>query len=291
MEVLRFTLPVIFKESVTIQEDQLLHHAYLHHRPEVQLTCILEGEGTLIAGTSMHAFSAGDIFLIGANQPHVFKARPEYFLSGSTAQCRCLMICFDPHGALSAVFNLPEMQALLTFVVQHNNGFKIPSGYTKQVAQKMKEMQLLNGLDRLTSCFHLLKTLHQMNVSAVPLCVASVKEVSERNGLRIGVIYHYITKHYNRIITLDEIAAIANMSIPSFCRYFKQHTGSTFGMFVNEIRINEACKKMTAGNCEKISAVAYESGFNTVSNFNRIFKNIVGISPGYYLKKYNSNFN
>ena len=80
MKALQFTLPVTYDKSVIVQEEQLPHfYPYLHRHNEAQLTWIQEGEGTLVAGTSMHSFSAGDIFLLGANQPHLFKSNPEYF--------------------------------------------------------------------------------------------------------------------------------------------------------------------------------------------------------------------
>lgn len=55
------------------------------------------------------------------------------------------------------------------------------------------------------------------------------------------------------------------------------------------MRINEACKKLTSGNFENISIVAYSCGFNSLTNFNRVFKGIVGYSPKYYVDRYFKN--
>ncbi|MCK7554673.1 AraC family transcriptional regulator [Chitinophaga sedimenti] len=56
--------------------------------------------------------------------------------------------------------------------------------------------------------------------------------------------------------------------------------------FLNEIRINEACKKIISGEFSSISSIAYNSGFNSAINFNRVFKKTTGISPSEYIREY-----
>ncbi|MBS1504715.1 MAG: AraC family ligand binding domain-containing protein, partial [Bacteroidetes bacterium] len=80
MKVLQFTIPIAHDKSVIVQHDQMQHfYPHLHRHKEAQVTWIQEGEGTLIAGNHMHVFGPGDIFLIGPDQPHLFKSNPEYF--------------------------------------------------------------------------------------------------------------------------------------------------------------------------------------------------------------------
>ena len=73
------------------------------------------------------------------------------------------------------------------------------------------------------------------------------------------------------------------MSIPAFCRYFKNTTGKTFVSFLNDFRIVYACK-LLGDEHGTIQAVAYDSGFNSVSQFNRAFKKYTGKSPTEYRK-------
>jgi AraC-like DNA-binding protein len=109
---------------------------------------------------------------------------------------------------------------------------------------------------------------------------------SESEGIRIGRIFDFLMQHYSRNITLTEVAAAAHMTAPAFCRYFKKHTRQTFVAFLNEVRINEACKQLTAGAHQNISTVAYNCGFNSLTNFNKVFKSIVGHSPKTYIDQY-----
>jgi AraC-like DNA-binding protein len=98
-------------------------------------------------------------------------------------------------------------------------------------------------------------------------------------------------QHYNRDLTLEEVAAAAYMTPQAFCRYFKKHTRLTFVSFLNEVRINEACKKLIEGSYDSVSSIAYDCGFNSITNFNRVFKSTLGISPREYLNKFMSNVN
>jgi len=91
---------------------------------------------------------------------------------------------------------------------------------------------------------------------------------------------------YDKPITLEDVAKQAHMTPQAFCRYFKKHTLHTFVSFLNEVRINEACKKLTDGNYDSIATVAYNCGFNSITNFNRVFKSVTRKSPSEYVDSY-----
>ncbi|MCB0845369.1 MAG: helix-turn-helix transcriptional regulator, partial [Bacteroidetes bacterium] len=85
----------------------------------------------------------------------------------------------------------------------------------------------------------------------------------------------------HRPISLEEIAAEINMTVPAFCRYFKKLSGKTFTRFVNEFRVVHACKLLSE-KPSSITEICYESGFNNFSHFNKIFKETTGKSPSAY---------
>ena len=85
-------------------------------------------------------------------------------------------------------------------------------------------------------------------------------------------------------IRLEEIAGIACMTPQALCKYFKQKTRKTLLECINETRIGYACQ-LLAGSDYNIMQVCYESGYNNLSNFNRYFKKIVGMTPAEYKKK------
>ena len=99
-------------------------------------------------------------------------------------------------------------------------------------------------------------------------------------------IFRYTMDHFDGDITLEQIASIACLTPQSFCRYFKKHTGKAFIHFLNEVRINEACKKFVENNFVSIGNVARKCGFNSAISFNRVFKTIMKKTPKDFIKTY-----
>jgi len=288
MKVLQFTIPVAHDKSVIAQqEDMAYFYPHLHRHKEAQVTWIQGGEGTLIVGNSMHAFKAGEIFYIAADQPHLFKSSPEYFHPESDKKVKALTIFFDPNGGLASLFLLPEMKGFKDFIRQHTQGFRVPDEYVNKVSRAMLDVQAAGGPDQLIQFLQMLRILSSMKVSPVPLSDFDIApSINEVEGIRISNIYNYILQHFSKDITLDDVAREACMTPQAFCRYFKKHTRQTFVSFLNQTRINEACKKLTGNKYESISVVAYKCGFNSITNFNRVFKSVIGRSPREYLENY-----
>ena len=291
MKVLQFTIPVPHDRSIIAEKVCLpYHYPYLHRHKEVQITWIQQGEGTLIAGNNMHDYSAGDMFLIGANLPHVFKSNPEYFAPNSNKQIEALSVFFNPDGDLSSLFKLPEMKPALIFIQQYQQGIKLPHHVTDKVSQIMSTLNKGSGSDQMIHFLYLLKCLTGIKSKLQPISTyGNLPGITENEGIRISNIYNYIMQHYSEPITLEDVARVAYMTPESFCRYFKKHTGHTFVSFLNQVRINEACKKLIAHKFESINAVAYKCGFQSITNFNRVFKYVIGNSPRGYLDNYNNN--
>jgi AraC-like DNA-binding protein len=79
-------------------------------------------------------------------------------------------------------------------------------------------------------------------------------------------------------LRLSEAAQLVHLSEGAFSRFFKTHTGKTFPCFVNELRIGRACRLLTETD-ETITEIAYGCGFANLSNFNRQFLRLRGMSP------------
>ena len=92
-------------------------------------------------------------------------------------------------------------------------------------------------------------------------------------------VFEFTMNHFEKQITLDAIAEIANMTKNAFCKYFKKRTNKTYVQFLNELRIEQACKLLIANKDFSIIQIAEASGFNNISNFNRQFKSIKKINP------------
>jgi len=290
MKVLQFTIPVPRDKTVIVQKDELPHfYPHLHRHQEIQLTWIQQGEGTLVAENNMYSFRGGEIYWLGVNLPHVFKSDPSYFSPSSCKKVQTLNIFFNAKGQLDSFFDLPEIKNVKNFLQNQQSGFKVPPEHVEEIAERMLRIQQTTGIDQLVHFIELLKQLSSYQ-ELTPLSARSQPiAYSEHEGIRIGAIYNYIMQQYDRPITLEDVAKQAHMTPQAFCRYFKRHTLHTFVSFLNEVRINEACKKLTDGQYDSIATVAYNCGFNSITNFNRVFKSVTGKSPSEYVDSYLQN--
>jgi AraC-like DNA-binding protein len=92
---------------------------------------------------------------------------------------------------------------------------------------------------------------------------------------------HYIAEHGREEISLAEVAKAVNMSAFYFCKVFRKSTGLTFTDYVARTRV-ETVKKLLLNPHTRISEAAYEAGFQSLSQFNRVFRRIAGESPTDY---------
>ena len=290
MKVVQFTIPVVGGKSVIIQEDHLpFFYKHLHRHKEMQVMWIIKGEGTLICGNQMHRFKAGEVFVIGANQPHVFKNDAGYFDKPYKKQAQSLIVFLDLEGPLSKIFDLPEMKSIKRFLSTTASGLKARKGYQKAFSEAMNELKNKKAVSQIAALLQLL----QMMASSKkwePLSTETIKyNITDTEGLRMDNVYQYTMANFTKNIHLKNIASIANLTGPAFCRYFKKHTRKTYVSFLNEIRIGEACKRMMGGDYDSIATIAYETGFKNVVTFNRVFKQITGNSPKNYIKAFSLN--
>ena len=109
----------------------------------------------------------------------------------------------------------------------------------------------------------------------------SNKEETER----LNKVYQHTLLNYSKEITLEEIAAIANLSVTSFCRYFKLMTKKTFHELLIELRISHARRLLMEDSGITVESIGFECGFNNRSNFFRHFKKFTGLTPAEFKRK------
>mgnify|MGYP000329867692 CR=1 FL=1 len=95
-------------------------------------------------------------------------------------------------------------------------------------------------------------------------------ELHKVDDVEVKVI-DYLNQHFDKPISLADVANLANMTEVSFSRFFKQHTGISFIDNLLEIRLGHASRLLIETHLP-ISQIAFNCGFNNISNFNRIFK-------------------
>jgi AraC-like DNA-binding protein/ligand-binding sensor protein len=93
-----------------------------------------------------------------------------------------------------------------------------------------------------------------------------------------------IGERYADQLSLNEIARAVNMSAFYFCKSFKKMTGLTFTTYLARVRV-EKVKNLLLNPDKRVSEAAYEVGFQSLSQFNRVFRRIAGESPSLYRER------
>ena len=141
--------------------------------------------------------------------------------------------------------------------------------------------------ERIIILIQILHTIAEGNDNLVIAVGSGDLAINKSDEKRLNRIYQYTLNNYTREITLAEIAAIVYMVPHSFCRYFQQRTKKRYSQFLLEVRVSQACKLLTTTDYS-VAVICYESGFKNLSNFNRHFKEIAGITPLDYRKAHNN---
>ncbi|MFT5858167.1 MAG: AraC-like DNA-binding protein [Flavobacteriaceae bacterium] len=289
MKVLPFKIPKTGRESFRVQVDQANYfYDTLHNHDELQITFIVKSEGTLICGDYIGNFSAGDLFIIGSGQPHVLRNNKEYFEDSSTG-AHAISLFFDKHSFGHEFFRLPELENLHAFLNRTQRGLRFSKSVSVSIVSLLLTMEQQTGLDRLINLLKVLQIVSNTKAYEYLASASQFDSYNEKEGKRMNQIFQFTMQEYHRVILLDEVASLANMTPNAFCRYFKQRTRKTYVSFLNEIRISKACELIKATELT-VAQACYQSGFNNLSHFNRIFKKVRGCSPSEYAKKATHSF-
>ena len=91
----------------------------------------------------------------------------------------------------------------------------------------------------------------------------------------------FIAQNQDRDVTLQEVARAVNTSTFYFCKVFKKATGLTFTDYLSRVRIEKAKNLLLNPNL-RVSEIAYDVGFQSLTHFNRVFRKLTGFSPSRY---------
>lgn len=273
--------------SVAIVEyDEPYFKAPYHFHPEIELVYVKEGFGRRIIGEKLDQFYPGDLVLLGSNLPHVWLNDPIFYKGFTNHRAHSLVIYFNKDIFSNDFYQMRESLQLNDLFSRALRGIKI-SGKTQMVViEKMNSLSSKKGFLLIISVLELLHIISTSKEVEYVTHSPHNERVSKQNKDRLHEIYNYIIQNFNKEICLDDIAAQANMTPSAFCRYFKKRTNKNFIEYLNEVRISNACKYLLESSMN-ISEIAFYCGYKTVSNFNKIFKKTMSLSPKVYREKTN----
>ena len=279
MKVLPFTIPKPKRDALILQEDkQAQFYGLLHQHEEIQLSYVINGPGSIVVGDSVSRFRAGDIIVLGGNIPHVFKNN-----INEEGDAHMLSVFFTETSFGDTFFETEELKLLQSFFKKAQSGFKIEVA-SKKITNLFTSLWEISKLERFIQFIQLLRAINTTKYVLLSTFV-SEKKYSDNEGQRMSAVFSYTIQHFRDPISLARISKEASMTQNAFCKYFKKRTRKTYVSFLNELRIEEACKLLLEHRESDIPSIAERAGFQNISNFNRKFKQLKSCTPSAFRKQ------
>lgn len=253
-----------------------------HYHEELELIYIARSTGTVFVGDSITSFQPGTFILLGANLPHAWLN--DDHLTDDEPVAESYKIFFTPDCFGKDFFTIPEMGKIREMLEEASRGLEFSAAASPETVERLSGFAGVPEHRRPLALLEILTQLTEYQVSPCALSSPSfIANYQYDANSKIAVIYDYVLKNFKGNISLSEAAATINMNASAFSRYFSQKVNKNFIQFVNETRIGYACKLLSEAEYT-ISEVAYASGFNNTSYFNKRFKLHKGITPKEYYR-------
>jgi AraC-like DNA-binding protein len=253
-----------------------------HYHPEIELTHVSSSFGQRIVGDAIDSFEPGDLILLGPNLPHLYYNDLRNSKSPSWARASVLQFKEDCLGKSFGEFQ--ELEEIADMLHRSKRGIRFLGKASAEGARMLEQLNGCEGVRRLTLFLELLETLAQAEEWENLASLAYSPLLNPKHEDRINRSIAYLYEHHVEELRLAKVASLAGMSPESFSRFFKKATGKTFIGFLNELRISSACSLIQQSDLT-ITEICFACGFSNLSNFNRRFRKIKGMTPAEYRKK------
>jgi YesN/AraC family two-component response regulator len=267
-----------------VERNDPYFNSPFHFHPELELVYVKESNGKRIIGDKLDAFTGGDMVFIGSNLPHVWLNEEIYYKGFTYLQARSIVVYFNKEVFSKNFYEQKESSKLNDLFIRASRGIKVIGNTQKKVAGMLEKLTKKKDFDRIIGLMEILNVLAGSKDIEYITNEGYTGTTLQTKSDRLADVYKHITTNYHNDISLDEIAKIANLSPTAFCRLFKQRTNRHFVEYLNEVRISNACKFLHETSLN-VSEIAFQCGYKTLSNFNKIFKKTTGLAPKEYRQK------
>lgn len=281
-KILKEITPLTTSDCFTIFERTKTEFDFpLHYHEEMELNLIFNAKGAKrVVGDHVGEINNVELVLVGPNLPHVWK----------THQCKSreiqeITIQFHKDLFEEKMLRRNQLHFISEMFEKSSRGILFSPDTTEQVSARLKKLRSKQGFDsvlELMSIFHDLSTSRNMQI----LSEGNFSNVQPTyKSRRIEKVMEYLRQNFDKPVDLSDVAKIANMTEVSFSRFMKSQTGVGFIDTLLDIRLAHASRLLIDTN-QPIAEIAYNCGFNNISNFNRLFKKKKGCTPKQFREDY-----
>lgn len=267
--------------SFVLKGDEISWSNPWHYHPELELIYCIRGKGTNFVGNAITSIEDGEILLFGTNLPHTRQRDKAYYEAHEKEKPESIVVQFRKDFLGETFFNIQEFVHINDLMERALRGLKFHGGTTTAVASKLTVMKNLGRTQSILSLLDILDELARSEEYVFLNSPSYINNAHEKYAQRINAVYEYTVAHFRDPIELADVAQLTNLSVSAFCRYFRKITRKSYFEYLTEIRIGYACKMLSEEKLD-IAQIAYKSGFNSISNFNKLFRRLMKSTPKQY---------
>ena len=249
----------------------------IHLHPEFELNLVMNCSGRRIIGDTVNEFNQTDLVLLGPNLYHKWERTDKH-----NSKASVITIQFDKNLIDNNIFTTSSLKPIKKLLENSFRGLSFDGETKRNLILKLHDLIHLTGFDATIQFLSILNDLAKSGDSNFIAGASFSSKFEFSKNQKIHKTYDYIIENYKSDnLSLKKIAQINNMSDSAFSHFFKKRTNKNFTQFVIEFRITQTIKLLQETN-KTIREICFECGFNNVSNFNRIFKKKMKVTPKEY---------
>ena len=269
--------------SFVLKGDDIAWNNPWHYHPELELIFCISGKGTNFVGNAIKSIEEGEILLFGSNLPHTRQRDKAFYEANIDKKPESIVLQFREDFLGETFFQIHEFLPIRDLMNRALRGLKFFGDTIQVVSEKLYAMKSLDPTQSILTLLSILDILSKSEEYEYLNSLTYVNTTQEKYAKRINLVYEYTITNFRKPIELEHVASICNLSISAFCRNFKKVTRKSYFEYLTEVRIGFACKLLSEEKLD-IAQIAFESGFNNLSNFNKLFKKTVNLTPKQYQK-------
>jgi AraC-like DNA-binding protein len=246
-----------------------------HLHEEVELTLISRGAGQRFVGDHVERYQPGDLVLLGRRTPHTWASDAE------VTDNRAVVAQFR----MASVANWPELSSVHRLLEYARIGLAFDAPEAAARVERLVDSEPFTRWVGLLEVLHALAALPAERVR--PLASADYAQPVGVADHRAGLVLQYISARFREPMTQAEVAQLIGCSPQAFARFFRRITGRSFTRYVQAMRVAEACR-LLIDTGQPVTEVAFRSGFQNLSHFNRVFREQTRCTPSAYRRRHTS---
>lgn len=274
------------KDCFNIVERHKSKFTYpMHRHKEFELNFVQNAAGVKrIIGDNIETIGDYDLALIGnENLEHVWQQG-----SCESDDIREITIQFAPDLLTEDILGKNQFHSIKKMFEKARHGIVFPTEAIMKVYNILDTLAYeQDGFIQFTNFLLMLYYLSKFEPKVLSSNTFSAR-TQEKESRRILMVQKYIEEHFLEQIRLEDLARMVGMTPSAFSRFFKLRTHRTITEYITETKLGYAARALV-DTSQNISEICYASGFNNISNFNRIFKANKGMTPKDFRAMYKKN--